>query len=91
MGKKSRRKKERRIENINGKMLKKMRRESNIGLITCQDGHDQLYNPVKKLEQTRLYKDETGQTMMIQTVQQYAAFMRQQMDKYKENKEKGDN
>ena len=88
MGKKSRNKRERRAENISGKMLKKMRRESETGLITCQDGHTQLYNPVKKLAQARLYKDETGRVMMNQAVQQYAAFMRQQMDKYKENKAK---
>lgn len=88
MGKKSREKRKRRADEISGKMLKKMIRESDIGLITCQDGHTQLYNPVKKLAQSHLYKDETGQVMMNQAIQQYAAFMRQQMDKYKENKAK---
>ena len=87
MGKKSRTKRERRAENISGKMLKKMRREAKPGLIVCQDGHSQLFNPVKKLAQARIYKDETGNVMMNQAVQQYASYMRQQMDNYKKEKE----
>lgn len=87
MGRKSREKRERRRDEISGKMLKKMRRESETGLIACSDGHLQLFNPVKKLAQNRLYQNETGSVMMQQVIQQYSAYMRQQMDNYKKEKE----
>ena len=87
MGRKSREKRERRRDEISGKMLKKMRRESETGFIACSDGHLQLFNPVKKLAQNRLYQNETGSVMMQQVIQQYSAYMRQQMDNYKKEKE----
>lgn len=93
MGKKSRLKKERAEAGFNGKQLKQMRRGSKTTAFSTPEGNMMCFNPVKKLVKGGVYKDDTGLNVLNYTVQQYAAYMQQSIDKNKEtvdNEEKGE-
>lgn len=91
MGKKSRAKKQRAELGLTGKQLKDMKRKSHVTAFSDPDGNMVCFNPMKKLVNGEIYKDETGLSVLNYTVQQYAAYMQQQREKTveatKENKE----
>lgn len=81
MGRKSRLKKERKEDGFSGKQLKDMKRRAKTTPYADPDGHMICFNPLKKLIQGNIYKDETGKSVLSYTVQQYAAYMQQQREK----------
>lgn len=81
MGRKSRLKKERKEDGFSGKQLKDMKRRAKTSAYSDPEGHMICFNPLKKLIQGDMYKDETGKAVLGYTVQQYAAYMQQQKEK----------
>lgn len=93
MGKKSRLKKERKEEGFSGKQLKDMRRRAKTTAYETPEGNMMCFNPLKQLVKGKVYKDDTGLNVLNYTVQQYAAYMQQSIDKNKkelDNEEKGE-
>lgn len=94
MGKKSRKKKEMKEAGFSGKQLKDMRRRAKTTAYSDPKGNMVCFNPMKKLVKGDVYKDTTGLSVLNYTVQQYAAYMQQQMGKppveVEENKEEGE-
>lgn len=93
MGKKSRLKKERKADGFSGKQLKDMRRRAKTTAYETPEGNMMCFNPLKSLVKGKVYKDDTGLNILNYTVQQYASYMQQQIDKNKEmsdNEKKGE-
>lgn len=82
MGKKARLRKERQELGLSGKAFKRMKREGRMAVFQ-KDGEDTLvfYNPVKRLVQGRIYKDKGGMEVLQDTMQQYAAYIKQMKEK----------
>ncbi len=90
MGRKSREKKQRREDGFSGKELKAIIRKSKPASVTTSTGHEQAFNPLKKLAKGKgIYQDETGNNVLSFTVQKYAAFLQQQKEKMN-NENKGE-
>lgn len=88
MGKKARLRKERQELGISGKALKRMKREGKMAAYR-KDGEDTLvfYNPVKRLTQGKVYKSKDGMTVLQDTMNQYAAYIKQMKEEKEEKNE----
>lgn len=76
MGKQSRLKRERHQEGIS-KELKETKRKSVLAFFKDDNGNFIAYNPVKKMMQGKIYKDNNGREIIRSTIVRYAEFLKE--------------